>query len=94
MAYDIVLGVLLAPYSPAVNLPGFYYFANFSAGVVASSLCPEDTYGPGLRKQRACVSCPVGFSTVGHAGRATPTACGKKALLSGDFKIVVVRDRR
>lgn len=81
MVYNIVQGVLLVPYLllllPAVNLPGFYYFANFSAGVVASSLCPEDTYGPGLRKQRACVPCPVGFSTVGRAGRAAPTACGK-----------------
>jgi hypothetical protein len=36
-----------------------------------------NTYSPGLRKQRACVPCPSGFSTMGKVGQSRVDACGE-----------------
>jgi hypothetical protein len=60
---------------PAVNAPG-HFFALGSAGAVSAVECPPDTYCPGLKKQRACVPCPTGFTTNGLTGQYSPAACG------------------
>jgi hypothetical protein len=62
---------------PAVNMPGYSYSIN-SAGQPSASLCPLNTYSPGMKKQRACVPCPTGFSTNGRTGASSPTACGER----------------
>lgn len=36
---------------------------------------PVNTFGPGLRKQRACVPCPSGYSTMGKVGQSRIDAC-------------------
>lgn len=64
---------------PAVNLPGFFYTFSSSGGPSAT-LCPENSYSPGLRKQRACVPCPTGFTTNGQTGQRSLTACGKQGV--------------
>jgi hypothetical protein len=61
---------------PAVNLPGTYYVLN-DDGTPSFQPCPEDTYGPGFRKQRGCVPCPTGLGTMSMTGRSSSTACGK-----------------
>lgn len=56
-----------------VQLPGFYYtIDNGNPGAVQ---CPVNTYGPGLKKQRACVPCPTGFTTDLRVQQTMPTAC-------------------
>lgn len=57
-----------------VNLPGFSYTLD-EQGIPAAVLCPADSWSPGLKKQRACVPCPAGFSTNARAGATAPTAC-------------------
>lgn len=59
----------------AVNLPGYSYDLT-DTGVMAV-LCPVNTFGPGLRKQRACVPCPTGYVTMGKVGQILPSACGE-----------------
>jgi hypothetical protein len=69
--------------SPAVNLPGFSYSITVNAVTgtsdVSAVLCPENTYSPGLKKQRACVPCPTGFTTKGMTGMTRPEACSKSS---------------
>lgn len=62
---------------PAVNLPGFSYSVD-SRGNPSVLRCPVNTYGPGLKKQRACVPCPTGFSSNGKDGQSSSAACGKR----------------
>jgi len=57
-----------------VNVPGYFYSADAS-GNPSSTICPVDTYGPGLRKQRACVPCPPGYTTRGQTGSTSTRAC-------------------
>lgn len=57
----------------AVNLPGFYY--TLDNNVPGAVQCPVNTYGPGLKKQRACVPCPTGFTTNLKIQQTLPTAC-------------------
>jgi len=60
----------------AVNPPGTAYTLN-EAGTPNTTTCPENSYGPGLKKQRACVPCPPGYTTNGTVGRTSVRACGK-----------------
>jgi hypothetical protein len=62
---------------PAVNLPGTYYTIDALAGTVGAVTCPVDTYGPGLRKQRACVPCPPNYVTNGKTGQTSPMQCSE-----------------
>jgi len=61
----------------AVNPPGTAYTLN-EAGPPDTISCPEDRYGPGLKKQRACVPRPPGYTTNGTVGQRSVRACGKK----------------
>jgi len=61
----------------AVNPPGTAYTLN-EAGTPNTTTCPEDSYGPGLKKQRACVPCPPGYTTNGAVGQRSVRACGKE----------------
>ena len=61
----------------AVNMPGTYYVISSDGKTIDQMTCRADTYGPGLKKQRACVPCPTGFSTVGVLGAASPNQCGE-----------------
>jgi hypothetical protein len=63
----------------AVNVPGSSYSVD-AAGNPSSTTCPINTYGPGLKKQRACVPCPTGFITDPSKVdvlRTSPTQCCK-----------------
>jgi hypothetical protein len=62
--------------APAVNIAGTY-FAYGVDGSPKSVECPTDSYGPGLRKQRACVPCPPGYTTAGVTGSVSISACGE-----------------
>jgi hypothetical protein len=66
---------------PAVNQPGFSYSID-STGTPSAVLCGPGTYSPGLKKQRACVPCPSGFTTDGQSGARLPSACGRRLLSS------------
>jgi hypothetical protein len=44
---------------------------------VGAVKCGVDSYSPGLKKQRACVPCPTGFTTNGTVGATSPTQCCK-----------------
>jgi len=63
----------------AVNLPGTYYAVDAS-GQAAAVLCPPHQYGPGLRKQRACVDCPVPITDL-RPGKMLPSSCGEEPVL-------------
>ncbi len=58
-----------------VNLPGYSYSADAS-GNPDQAVCPINTYGPGLRKQRACVPCPPGYVTQATT-QSKASACGE-----------------
>jgi len=60
-----------------VNLPGTFYTIDGTSGEVGASVCPVNTYGPGFRKQRACVPCPTNYKTNGLTGRTSPMQCGR-----------------
>jgi hypothetical protein len=62
-----------------VNTPGNYYVIDATGQNVTQVPCPINTYGPGLKKQRACVPCPTGFTTNLMTSRFSPTACSKFA---------------
>ena len=73
--FSLTALLLPIPCLAAVNLPGFYYtLDNNQPGAVQ---CPINTYGPGLKKQRACVPCPTGFTTNGRVQQTMPHACGE-----------------
>jgi hypothetical protein len=62
-----------------VNRPGFFYSVN-STGYPWATICPDNTYCTGFKRQRACVPCPTGFITdPAGSGNATylnsPTDC-------------------
>lgn len=63
-------------FMPAVNLPGYSYDIT-AAGTPSATLCPLNTYGPGMKKQRACVPCPTGFTTNGKLGQTSANTCGE-----------------
>jgi len=65
----------------AVNPPGTAYTLN-EAGTPDTTTCPQDSYGPGLKKQRACVPCPPGYTTNGTVGQTSVRACGKEPATS------------
>jgi hypothetical protein len=71
---------------PAVNPAGTYFTFDEQTKEPGVATCPANTYGPGLRKQRACVPCPSGYTTdfIGtngvitqRTGQASKSACGK-----------------
>lgn len=72
---------------PTVNNAGYYYTitTNATTGepIVGAVICPVDTYSPGLKKQRACVPCPTGFSTKNQTGSRKPTDCGACGATDG-----------
>lgn len=41
-------------HATAVNIPGTYYAVDAETEAPMAITCPADTYGPGLKKQRAC----------------------------------------
>jgi hypothetical protein len=43
--------------------------------LLLAATSPVNTYGPGLKKQRACVPCPTGFTTDLRVQQTMPTAC-------------------
>jgi hypothetical protein len=63
----------------AVNVPGSYYTLSISGSSISVGqvTCPADTFSPGLKKQRACVPCPSGYTTEGVMGAVVPTQCGE-----------------
>ena len=58
---------------PAVNNQGYSYDVAAN-GFPTQAQCPANTYGPGLRKQRACVPCPPGYITLGAKSKKA-SAC-------------------
>lgn len=68
--------ITCAALAVAVNMPGYSYDVD-AIGTPSAKLCPLNTYGPGMKKQRACVPCPTGFTTNGRTGQTLPTACGE-----------------
>lgn len=58
-----------------VNDKGYYYSINPTTSDPSATICPVDSYGPGLRKQRACVPCAPGYITNGATGSTVATAC-------------------
>lgn len=67
-----------------VNPPGTYY--NPTNGEPGAVWCGPNTYGPGLKKQSACVPCPGGYKTdkaddngviTAQSGQALKSACGE-----------------
>jgi len=68
---------LYRPLVRAVNLPGYMFALNAATGDPGAVPCPADTFGPGLRKQRACPPCPTGFTTVGKTKQTSMNACGE-----------------
>jgi hypothetical protein len=60
----------------AVNAAGTSYSVD-AAGNIVVAACPQDTYGPGMKKQRSCVPCPPGYTTNGATGQTTAAACGE-----------------
>lgn len=60
----------------AVNAAGTSYSVD-AAGNIVVAACPQDTYGPGMKKQRSCVLCPPGYTTNGATGQTTDAACGE-----------------
>mgnify|MGYP001810299316 CR=1 FL=1 len=70
---------------PSVNPAGTYFTFDEATKEPGVAMCPVNTYGPGLKKQRACVPCPSGyttdFSTSGvitqRTGQSSKSACGK-----------------
>jgi hypothetical protein len=69
--------LVLAP----VNIAGTSYTVD-AAGNIVVTACPQDTYGPGMKKQRACVPCPPGYTTNGATGQSSAAACGKQLPLA------------
>lgn len=61
----------------AVNVPGTYYNIDPDTKEVSARPCGENTYCPGLRKQRGPVPCPTGFTTQGRVAQTSPSACGE-----------------
>lgn len=74
--HDTIYTICLPACLPAVNVPGTYIQYDAS-GTPSAVTCPQDTYSPGFRKQRACVACPSGFSTRGNNGSTSSSACGE-----------------
>ena len=70
---------MLAPACAAavltVNSRGYAYTTSGTS--IGQELCPEDTYGPGFKKQRACAPCASGFTTDGLTARWRPDQCGE-----------------
>lgn len=76
-AHCLCCSILFAPHT-TVNLKGYSYVVAATAdGQPSVALCPVNTYSTGLRKQRACVPCPSGMTTLGQTGASAPTACGE-----------------
>lgn len=69
------LGLRSQSVRACVNLPGTFYTIDGTSGEVGASVCPVNTYGPGFRKQRACVPCPTNYKTNGLTGRTSPMQC-------------------
>ena len=64
-----------------MNLPGAFFTVDAVSGEPGQTTCPVDTFGPGLRKQRACVPCPPGYSTKGLTGKTSSRDCCKHQWL-------------
>jgi hypothetical protein len=64
---------------PAVNLPGAFYSISTDGQTIDQQDCPANSYGAGLKKQRACVPCPTGYSTMGATAKTAATDCGECA---------------
>jgi hypothetical protein len=60
-----------------VNLPGTSYSISADGATIDMTTCPVNTYSPGLKKQRACVPCPTGYTTNFVTGAVSPTQCSK-----------------
>lgn len=73
---------------PAVNPPGTFYVAPVNGGQPSATRCPVNTYGPGFKKQRACVPCPSGYTTdkdvnnviTAQSRQDKKSACGESDL--------------
>jgi len=70
-----------------VNVAGTYYVQN-ADGTVGAVTCPVDTYSPGLKRQRACVPCPTGYTTFGVMGATSPTQCSESRSSISDSAAV------
>lgn len=57
-----------------VNAPGHSFSLDGSSKPTAT-VCPVDTYSPGLKKQQGCVSCPSGFKTLDLTKQTSILAC-------------------
>lgn len=73
----------------AVNLPGYYY-ALGSGGDPQALPCPVDTYQPGLRKQRACVPCPPGYTSLNRTMQTNFWSCGESQCTADDTGMLVL----
>lgn len=71
---------------PAVNTPGTYYQLN-ATGSPTAITCPQDSYSPGLRKQRACVPCAPGFTTADLSAQRSSQACGECRLSGTEWGV-------
>lgn len=75
------LGRRAASIRGCVNSPG-YVFVVDAAGNPGAAPCQQDSFSPGLKKQRACVPCPPSYTTNGLTGRSSFGDC---VLVDGFF---------
>lgn len=59
-----------------INLPG-YAFVPDSEGNPTAQPCPPDTWNSGMRRQRTCYPCPLGYTTNGVGGNDALSDCGE-----------------
>lgn len=59
-----------------INLPG-YAFVPDSEGNPTAQPCPPDTWNTGMRRQRTCYPCPLGYTTNGVGGNDALSDCGE-----------------
>jgi hypothetical protein len=60
---------------PAVNVRGTFYALDAATNTPTATECPVDTFGPGLKKQRACLPCPPGYTTNGGVRKTKSSEC-------------------
>eukprot|EP00775_Hariotina_reticulata_P009826 gene9826-9984_t len=70
--YDYLHDALSQYSSSEVNRPGYFYNGPSTAGSSpTATLCPDNTYSPGLAKQRSCQRCPGGLAIEDNSGIRT-----------------------
>jgi hypothetical protein len=70
------IGRRSASKASCINLPG-YAFVPDANGDPTAEPCPPDTWNSGMRRQRTCYPCPIGYTTNGEGGKNELSDCGE-----------------